>query len=159
LHLIDKLFSNNQTDLEFINLLKNRINQIKINFPINVISIDLSYNDLTKLPENNCFSHKKLQDLNLPMPETVDYSEKIKVYGKECKAIENNYNECIWKKDGIPIARRSFYCDAILNMSQYDEKGVFDLQKSIETIRSSVFKSYRYRSYSCFFCRMECARF
>jgi hypothetical protein len=92
------------------------------------------------LPQNNCFSHKKLQDLNLPMPETVEYSEKIKVYGKECTAIENNYTECIWKKNGIPIARRSFYADAILNMSQYDEKGVFDLGKSVETIKYELLR-------------------
>jgi hypothetical protein len=89
------------------------------------------------LPQNNCFSHKKLQALNLPMPETVEYSQKIKVYEKECN---DNYNECIWKKNGIPIARRSFYADAILNMSQYDEKGVFDLEKSVETIKYELLR-------------------
>jgi hypothetical protein len=76
LHSVNKLFCEEQTKLEFIDLSKNRINQIGVNFPPNIISIDLSYNELVKLPQDNCFP-LSLQLLDLSFNKLKDLPEWI----------------------------------------------------------------------------------
>jgi hypothetical protein len=92
------------------------------------------------LPQNNCFSHRKLTDLNVPLPENIPFVEKEKIYGNNCSIIEKDKTECIWKKNGLPVARRSFYCSSIMNVTQYDQNRIFDLSKSIETIKYELIR-------------------
>jgi hypothetical protein len=76
LHSIDKLFCEDQFNLEFIDLSKNRIDKISENFPTNIISVDLSYNELVRLPQNNCFPNT-LQLLDLSFNKLKDLPEWI----------------------------------------------------------------------------------
>lgn len=94
------------------------------------------------VPENNCFSHKKLENLKpiIPLPERLTFLEKAEAYGLQCKNIEDFQTKCIWEKNGKPVARRSFYASGIVNISQYDEKGVFLLEKTIEAIKYELLR-------------------
>ena len=67
--------------------------------------------------ETNCFSHNKLVKMNMPLPYSLSFPEKIKVYGQNCSNIEGNQLYCITKKDDKPIARRTFFCDGIFNIT------------------------------------------
>ena len=82
LHSIDKLFNNEQAQLEFINLSQNRLEKMNINFPPNVISIDLSYNDLKILPQTNCFP-TSIQLLNLSFNKLKDLPEWFNDIGQQ----------------------------------------------------------------------------
>lgn len=70
--------------------------------------------------ENNCFSYKKLESLNIPTPDKLSFTEKIKKYGKNCENIENSQTVCITKKDGKYLARRVFLSNSIFNVSGND---------------------------------------
>jgi len=99
------------------------------------------------IPESNCFSHKKLQN-HIPsfkLPEEISFTEKKQIYGDQCKNIESDQHECIWKKDGLPVARRSFFSNAIFNISQYKlgpsgENSEFLLDKTVEAIKYELLR-------------------
>jgi hypothetical protein len=67
--------------------------------------------------ETNCFSKKKLESQNIPIPSKLTFNKKLKVYGENCSIIEGKLLFCITKKDDKPIARRTFYNNAIINIS------------------------------------------
>jgi len=93
------------------------------------------------IPENNCFSHKKLQDHkpSLKLPEQLNYIEKKELYGELCQNIEDDQQHCIWKYNGLPVARRSFFCNGIINITQYDN-GSFLMDKTIEAIKYELLR-------------------
>ena len=93
------------------------------------------------LPENNCFSHKKLQDHSpsLKLPEQLTYVQKKELYGDQCSNIESSQMHCIWKKNGLPVARRSFLSNGIINISQY-QNGNFVMAKTIEAIKYELLR-------------------
>ena len=67
--------------------------------------------------ETNCFSKKKLESQNFPIPSKLTFNEKLKVYGENCSIVEGKLLFCLTKKDDKPIARRTFYNNAIINIS------------------------------------------
>ena len=67
--------------------------------------------------ETNCFSNKKLVNMDIQPPSTITYTEKNKIYGEKCKNIEGNQLNCITKKGDKPIARRSFFSNGIFNIT------------------------------------------
>lgn len=81
------------------------------------------------IPENNCFSHSKLEKINLILPEKLNYIVKQASYGPQCNLIESDQTKCIWAKNGVPIARRSFYASGIINITSLPSMSVIDLMK------------------------------
>ena len=67
--------------------------------------------------ETNCFSNKKLANLDFPLPYSITYPEKLKVYGHDCSNVEGNQLFCLTKKDNKPIARRTFFANSIFNVT------------------------------------------
>jgi hypothetical protein len=68
--------------------------------------------------QQSCFSKELLEKKDIKLPSKIDdYSDKIKLYGNNCSSIEDiGKTSCIIKKNKKPVARRSFFCDAIYNI-------------------------------------------
>ena len=76
LNSINHLFLYSYEYLETLNVSYNRIVTIPKNLPINLISLDLSYNDIVQLPNKNIFS-KKIQYINLSYNKLNDLPKWI----------------------------------------------------------------------------------
>lgn len=85
--------------------------------------------------ETTCFSAEKLNINHLPLPDKLSFDEKESVYGKNCSKIS-----CLKQINGKPVARRAFYINAIFNVYDTDEHGVFDSNKTIETIKYELLR-------------------
>ncbi len=73
---INKLFKKEMKYVETINLSNNRLEEIPRNIPESTISLDLSENDIIKLPKTNCFS-KSIKNINLSYNKLQDLPEWI----------------------------------------------------------------------------------
>ena len=72
---LDNLFSLNEyKNIETLNLSCNSLIKLPRKLPQNIISIDLSHNDITKLPQNNCFS-QNIHHINLTHNQLHDLPE------------------------------------------------------------------------------------
>lgn len=62
-----------------------------------------------------CFPVSEISKRGITPPDDIPgYVEKMRTYGVNCAAIENpGRTGCLTKRDGKPIARRAFLCDAI----------------------------------------------
>jgi hypothetical protein len=77
------LFNKNQIDLESCNLSYNRIDTIYDVFPDNLVSLDLSTNDIKKFPDINFFSNN-LVALNLSNNKFNDLPKSILTLNENC---------------------------------------------------------------------------
>ena len=78
--------------------------------------------------EINCFSENKLTASSFKLPNDLSFKQKIESYGKQCSNVEGNQLFCLTLKDNKPIARRSFFINAIFNL------------KGIETIKYELLR-------------------
>lgn len=70
------------------------------------------------LSQLNCFSYNKLKSLNYETPDTLQYQEKIKLYGFQCVNLHGQERtRCLVDFQGIPIAKHLFLSSAIYNVT------------------------------------------
>jgi len=87
------------------------------------------------VPELSCFSKIVLQK-KTSLADKITFKEKKKNYEGKCDKIQ-----CLSNSDEkLPSARRSFYINGIFNIYDIDEKGKFDLAKTIETIKYELMR-------------------
>lgn len=84
--------------------------------------------------QQSCFSKEILEKKDIKLPSKIqDYTDKIKLYGNNCSLLEDiGKTSCLVKKNKKPVARRSFFCDAIYNI-----KGK-DIAETIEKIKYDI---------------------
>jgi hypothetical protein len=85
--------------------------------------------------ETSCFSKRKMIKEKIPLANQLEFSQKPSVYDKICDP-----TNCLTTKDDKPVARRTFYLNAIFNIYETKPDGSFDLQKTVDTIKYELMR-------------------
>ena len=88
--------------------------------------------------QQRCFSKSRLEDMSIDPPTKIkDYSDKIKLYGKDCSNLEDvGKTSCLSTVDGKPVARRAFFCDSIYNVGNVGN--IENIEKAIIQIKGEI---------------------
>lgn len=85
--------------------------------------------------ETSCFSKRKLKKEHFPLADQLEFLQKDSVYHDIC-----NPTNCLTQKDDKPVARRTFYLNAIFNIYETKPDGSFDMKKTIEAIKYQLLR-------------------